>query len=155
MARPEPQREPHPEPTQGYDANITPRTPREPAPGPRPDRSRGGPADQVAEGPAVPLRGPGEVRGPFPSYARPGQTSGKAVVSLVLAIVGLFIIPIILSVLAIIIGWAALTDVDRNPSIGGRGLAISGIVIGIIGLIIGIIGVIVAASYNWLIVYLY
>jgi hypothetical protein len=95
------------------------------------------------------------VRGPFPSYARPGQTSGKAVVSLVLAIVGLFIIPIILSVLAIIIGWAALTDVDRNPSIGGRGLAISGIVIGIIGLIIGIIGVIVAASYNWLIVYLY
>jgi hypothetical protein len=95
------------------------------------------------------------VRGPFPSYARPGQTNGKAIVSLVLAIVGIFIIPIILSVLAIIIGWAALTDIDRNPTQGGKGLAISGIVIGIIGLLIGIIGVIVAAEYNWLILYLY
>jgi membrane-bound ClpP family serine protease len=95
------------------------------------------------------------ARGPFPSYARPGQTNGKAVISLVLAIVGLFIIPIILSVLAIIIGWAALADIDRKPPQSGKGLAIAGIVIGVIGLIIGIIGVIVAASYNWLIVYLY
>jgi hypothetical protein len=132
----------------GYDADITPRSRPTPTPGPSGEPLPG----RSVEGPSVPLREPAEVRGPFPSYARPGQTNGKAIVSLVLAIVGLFIIPIILSVLAIIIGWAALTDIDRHPTTGGKGLAIAGIVIGLIGLVIGIIGVIVAASYNWLIV---
>lgn len=85
-----------------------------------------------------------------PQYAKVG-TSGKAVASLILAIVGLFIFPIILSALAVIFGWLAVRDIDRNPALGGRGMAITGIVIGAIGLILGIVAVIMAARYHWFI----
>jgi hypothetical protein len=74
---------------------------------------------------------------------------------LVLAIIGIFILPIILSVIAIIFGWVALNDIDRNPALGGKGIAVAGIVLGVIGLIIGIIGIVVAAAYNWFIFFLY
>jgi hypothetical protein len=74
---------------------------------------------------------------------------------LVLAIIGIFILPIILSAIAIIVGWAALNDIDRNPALGGKGIAVAGIVLGVIGLIIGIIGIVVAAAYNWFIFFLY
>lgn len=151
MGNPDPMRDPNREPTDHFDPASTP--------GPEPARRRSEPGaarpDRSVEGPSVPLREEPRVRGPFPSYARPARTSGKAVVSLLAAIAGLFIFPIILSVIAIIVGWAALTDIDRRPATGGRGLAIAGIVIGVIGLIIGIISVIVAASYNWLVVYLF
>lgn len=151
MGSPDPMRDPSREPADDFDPSATPH----PEP-PRREYEPGAvPPERSVEGPSVPLREGPQVRGPFPSYARPARTSGKAVVSLVLAIIGLFILPIILSALAIIIGWAALTDIDRRPATGGRGLAIAGIVIGVIGLIIGIIAVIVAASYNWLVVYLY
>lgn len=151
MGRQEPPHEPNREPS--WDITREPRP--EPGPGATPEPESSSQLDRTPQGPAVPWPQPAQPRGTFPSYAQPGQTNGKAIVSLVLAIVGIFIIPIILSVIAIIVGWAALTDIDRNPRMGGKGLAIAGIVLGIIGIIIGVIGVIVAAGYNWLIVYLY
>jgi hypothetical protein len=151
MGRQEPGHEPQREPT--WDITREPRPEPEPGISPEPGIPSE-PGSTAPQGPSVPWP-QAQARGPFPTYAQPGQTNGKAVISLVLAIVGLFVIPIILSVLAIIFGWAALTDIDRNARTSGKGLAIAGIVIGIIGLIIGVIGVVVAASYNWLIVYLY
>lgn len=131
MVNPEPQREPFREPADGYNPDITPRRPGE-----EPPRA-------------------GEVRGPFPSYERQRKTSWKATASLILAIAGLFVLPIILPVLAIILGWMGLSEIGRRPEVTGRGLAIAGIVIGAIALIIGIIGLVVAASYNWFTIYLY
>lgn len=163
MGRPEPPSNPNPDPADGPTPDPTPDRPPTPRPArelgsriepdsePRVERVPEGPA----QGPTVPFPGSPEARGEFRGYTRPGETSSKATISLILSIVGIFIIPIILSVIAIIFGWVALSDIDRNPALGGKGLAVAGIVIGIIGIIIGVIGVIVAASYNWLIVYLY
>lgn len=131
MVNPEPQREPFREPVDGYAPEIRPRTPS---------------AER------------GEVRGPFRgtgAAARPRRTTTKAVISLALAIAGLFIVPIIFPVLAIAFGWAALSDLRRNPDLGGKGLAVAGVVIGAIALIIGIIGVVARESYSLLTIYLY
>jgi len=54
----------------------------------------------------------------------------------VLGIIGLFIVPLILSILAIIFGVQARGDTSRDPSLGGRGMATSGLVLGIIGLVL-------------------
>lgn len=152
MGRPDPMRDPNREPTDPFDPASTP----SPEPTGRPTEPGSHRWERRTEGPSVPAgeEGP-QVRGPFPSYSKPARTSGKAIASLVLAILGLFIFPIILSLLAIIFGWAAMNDIARRPATAGRGLAIAGIVIGVLGLIIGIIGIFVAASYNWMAVYLY
>lgn len=152
MGRPDPMRDPNREPMEPFE----PTPPPGPEPGRRPGEPGEIPLERRSKGPGAPEGGEGaQVRGPFPSYSRETKTSGKAVASLVLAILGLFIFPIILSLVAIILGWAALRDIGRQPATKGRGLAIAGIVIGALGLIIGIVGVIVAATYNWVAVYIY
>jgi hypothetical protein len=90
-----------------------------------------------------------------PQYAPGTRTSWRAVSSLVLAIIGIFVIPIVLSLLAIVLGWSGIYEIDRHPQLAGKGMAIAGIIIGIIGLIIGVIGIITAARYDWIITYLY
>ena len=68
------------------------------------------------------------------------RTSGLAVASLVLGIIGLLFSP--LSVLAIIFGGVAISQTGKDPTLGGRGMAIAGLVLGIIiaaGWIIAII----------------
>jgi hypothetical protein len=75
------------------------------------------------------------------------RTPGKATAALVLGIVGLFICPLVCSVLAIVFGTQAKNEIDRDPSLGGRGLAQAGFVLGIVGLVIGVlIGVLIAAG---------
>lgn len=66
-----------------------------------------------------------------------GGTSGKATAALVLGIIGMLIVPVICSTLAIIFGAMAMGDTSRNPQLGGRGQAIAGLVLGIIGLVAG------------------
>jgi len=73
------------------------------------------------------------------------RTSGLAIASLVLGIIGLVLFmtiipPVVCSILAIIFGAIALKKIKKDSSLkGGRGLAITGIVLGIITLILVIV----------------
>ncbi len=66
-----------------------------------------------------------------------GRTPGKATAALVLGILGLVLIPIIPSILAIVFGNNAKREIDGSGgSLGGRGLATTGVVLGWIALAI-------------------
>lgn len=67
------------------------------------------------------------------------RTSGFAIASLVLGILGM-------SVLALIFGYLGLRDTKRDPTLGGRGLAIAGVVLGWIGVAATIIIVFVLST---------
>ena len=70
-----------------------------------------------------------------------GQTSGKAIASLILGVGGFLIIPIVLSVLAIILGRSAKREIAERPGLGGEGLASAGVVLGWIGIAFGALAV--------------
>jgi hypothetical protein len=80
-------------------------------------------------------------------YAQaPRRNSSKATWALVLGILGILVLPIVFSILAIVIGVSARSEIDRTPSvISGRGNATAGIVLGIIGLV-GWALILIAAS---------
>ena len=70
-----------------------------------------------------------------PSSQPKGGTSGLAIASLVNGIVWIFAFWIFAlgSILALIFGYVALSQIKKDPSIGGRGMAIAGVVLGWIG----------------------
>jgi len=77
---------------------------------------------------------------PQVAFGLPAETSGKALFSLVCGI--LFII-LPFSIIAVIFGYIALSDIRKSPGrLKGRGLAITGIVLGYVGVafIAGLIG---------------
>ncbi len=71
-------------------------------------------------------------QGPAASMPGPPRTSGAAVASLVLGILGC--IPFVTSLLALILSVVGLRA-TRYPGVGGRGMAIAGLVLGILGLV--------------------
>ncbi len=88
-------------------------------------------------------------QGPPPPPAEAGQekrTSGKATAALVLGIIGIFLLPVICSTLAIIFGVMGRNETEADPTLGGRGMATAGLVLGIIGLILGLLVFIVLVS---------
>jgi uncharacterized membrane protein YvbJ len=65
------------------------------------------------------------------------RTSGMAIASLVLGILGFFLtLP---SIFAIIFGGIALSQIGKNPELKGKGLAIAGLVLGIIVVILAVV----------------
>jgi len=60
------------------------------------------------------------------------QTSGMAVTSFVLSLVGILFLGAVLGVLAVIFGALALNAIAKDPQLKGKGLAIAGLVIGIV-----------------------
>ena len=62
------------------------------------------------------------------------RTSGMAVASLVTGIIGMLLIPIIFSLLAIIFGSVGMGQTNR-PGVKGHGMAVTGLILGVIGLI--------------------
>lgn len=80
---------------------------------------------------------------PPPRY-RPSaalQTSGLAIASLVSGIAGWTILPLLGSVLAIFLGYAARKEIRRNPDrLTGEGLAVAGLVLGWIMVGITVLG---------------
>jgi hypothetical protein len=69
-----------------------------------------------------------------------GRTSGLAIASLVLGIVGLVAVPLVASIIAIVLGKSAQRDIRRDPRLGGDGLASAGIVLGWIGVGLVVVG---------------
>ena len=69
------------------------------------------------------------------SYSGPPTQSGKATASLVLGIVGIFVCPIILSILAIVFGIQSRKEIANSLGrLKGHGMATAGLVLGIVGL---------------------
>jgi hypothetical protein len=78
---------------------------------------------------------------PWPGYTR-ARTSGLAVSSLVLGLVGFFLVT---ALLAVIFGHVALSQVKRSfGALGGRGIAIAGLALGYVWL--AFFGVIIALA---------
>jgi len=67
--------------------------------------------------------------------ASPGKTSGMAVASFVLSLVGIFCLGFITGLLALIFGAVAMNAISKNPGLKGRGLAVAGFIIGIIDVV--------------------
>ena len=71
----------------------------------------------------------------------------KAIASLVLGVVGVFCIPVVVSVLALVFGIQARGEIDRSGgTYGGRGMAMAGIVLGIIGVVLGAISIVILVN---------
>jgi hypothetical protein len=70
-----------------------------------------------------------------------GSTSGLAIASMVLGILWLFWIG---SILAVIFGHVSLSQTQKDPSIGGRGMAIAGLTLGWVG--VGVLLIALIAS---------
>jgi hypothetical protein len=74
------------------------------------------------------------------SYSLPN--SNMAVVSLIAGILGLTLIPLVGSVIAIITGMMARREIrEGGGTMGGDGLATAGLVLGWIGVGLGVIGI--------------
>lgn len=92
------------------------------------------PQEPPQQPPTWPPQQPGYGGGPH------SETSGKAIASLILGICGLFICPIILSIVALVLGYQARSEIDRSGGrMGGRGNAKAGIILGWIGLVLGLL----------------
>src|SRR5215469_17606431 len=76
-----------------------------------------------------PMDGP--VPGSFGSVRESAaQTSSKAVASLALGAAGFFLVPVVCSVLAIILGRQATHEIEADPRLGGEGMARAGVILG-------------------------
>ncbi len=69
------------------------------------------------------------------------RTSGFAIASLVLGIVGFFALPIVAPILAIVFGKRAQEDIRGEPQLAGEGLANAGIILGWVGLAVDLLAV--------------
>jgi len=78
----------------------------------------------------------------YPGYAPVRPTSGLAITSLVCGLAGLIlswmVFPILASIAAVITGHMALGQTRKDPSLGGRGMAIAGLILGYA--VVGILG---------------
>jgi heme/copper-type cytochrome/quinol oxidase subunit 2 len=79
-----------------------------------------------------------------PQWAQQAGTNGMAIASMVLGILWIYWVG---SVLALIFGYVARSQLKRRPQQGG-GMAVAGIVLGWIGVAVLIIVIVVAVSVN-------
>jgi hypothetical protein len=94
--------------------------------------------------PAPPPPPPGFEQ--YPASGLP-RTHGKATAALVCGIVGLFLCPIILSIVAIVLGTSAQKEIRASGgALTGEGLAKAGFVLGIVGLALGALWLILALA---------
>jgi hypothetical protein len=76
-----------------------------------------------------------------------GPTNGSAVAALVLGIVGLTGFPFIPSILALVFGYRARSEITRAAGTqSGLGLAKAGIVLGWIGVVFVLLGILLLAA---------
>ena len=67
---------------------------------------------------------------PYPTTER--RTSGLAIASLILGILGI-------SLLAIIFGAIALNQMGKDPNLSGKGMAIAGLILGIVWIVVSVV----------------
>ncbi|MFO0865553.1 MAG: DUF1559 domain-containing protein [Gemmataceae bacterium] len=102
------------------------------------------PVEQIMTAELLPT-GPARPEGGPPSYAdrnpwdrpQPTQTSGKAVWSLILGIMAV-IASFFTGIPSIILGMLAIKDTNRDPRLGGSGMAVAGIVASIVAMLVNL-----------------
>ena len=77
-----------------------------------------------------------------------GQTSALAIISLVCSLLGFFLG--VTSVIAIVTGHMARSEIRRKPGMRGNGLATTGIVLGYIGLVLFVVALVAVGWTAWL-----
>jgi len=75
----------------------------------------------------------------FAAPASERRQSGKAIASLVCGVLSLVIVGIVLGLVAIGLGVAARKDMEKDPTLDGKGLAIGGQVTGAIGAVLAVV----------------
>ena len=81
---------------------------------------------------------------------RPAPTSGLAIASLIFGILGLTLLPTLGSVVAVILGYMAKSEINSSAGqLEGSGLATTGLVLGYIGLGLALLAI-VAVLLGWL-----
>lgn len=131
---------PPPPPPARVDLAGKPSKPPPPPPVPVPGAALAGTPEDAAEGPVPP---------PPPTAARP-KTSGWAVASLVMGILGFTCLFLLGSVLAIIFGFIGRSEIRRSQGAkSGKGLATTGIVLGIVMIVLAVAfaAVVIPLSY--------
>ena len=61
------------------------------------------------------------------------RTSGLAIASLALGVIGFFALPLVAPILAIVLGRSAQREIENDPALGGAGYAQAGVILGWIG----------------------
>ena len=85
---------------------------------------------------------------PPPYQPLPQQNSTTAIISLVSAILGLTLFPLIGSIIAVVLGHMAKGEIARSGgTLGGAGAATFGLVLGYIGLGLGVLGLCVGGAF--------
>jgi len=88
-----------------------------------------------------PLTAAAAPAAPAPRAVGEKRTSGMAIASLILGILGV-------SLLAIIFGAIGINQTGKDPNLKGRGMAVAGLVLGILGFIGTIIWVIAVIFWS-------
>jgi len=107
--------------------------------------------EPVAVAPARSVAPGGPARSAYAPAAAGSTTptSGLAIASLVLGIGGLTLLPLLGSVLAVILGYAARNDIRQRPhEISGDGLAMVGIILGWIAIGLAALGLLIGGAFT-------
>ena len=72
------------------------------------------------------------------------RTEGTAVASLILGILGITACPLILSIVAVILGSQARAKIRNDPTLDGDNLARAGVILGWVGIGMAALGLIIA-----------
>lgn len=124
----------------------SPYSPKQQAPQ-QPPPQQPGPTGQ----PAAPIQQPpaGPTTWQTPQSFGPGgtvsvaPTDGQAIASLVCGILGIFFCPVILSIVAIVLGKSSMTRIEASGgALQGHQLAKAGFIVGIVGVVLGVLAVI-------------
>jgi peptidylprolyl isomerase len=127
-------------------------TPIGPPTGPAPPAG-GGPTDRASM-PFGPPTGFGPPPGAFPVYTYNAPipstgTNGLAIASLVVSIVGFGCVGGIGSIVALVLGYVALSQIRRSRGMQqGRGLALAGVILGWIGLAVTVAAIIAIVALD-------
>ena len=79
-----------------------------------------------------------------PYAARPPETNGYAIASLVLGIAGLMGLFLVGPILALVFGYSARRTIDESGGAqSGRGFAVAGIVLGWVGVAVTVLAVVI------------
>lgn len=89
------------------------------------------PAEEAGTLEELPVEPPPAPPPPPPPRMRTVQTSGMAVASLVMGILGWTVLPLLGSILAIVFGYSARNEIRQRPGeLEGEGMATAGLVLG-------------------------
>ena len=144
-------------PAQSYPGFPSQPAPAQPAPAhpaqstypaPAPQGPYGYAPGHVAQSPYAPQGQPY----PSPPYAVPARpTNGLALTALICGIAGIvlsptilfLVVPIVISIAAVVFGHIAMARLKRDPGAGGRGMALTGLILGYVPIVVSLLGLII------------